>query len=158
MATAATMAALVFWFLPRVLTPEPLPNFKLHLRGDTTMMGDEPPSPQAQLSADSLLSVVLQPAHQVRGKLMVTTYVRSGSGPLIRWPISFEQQPSGALSLSKRLAELPALAAGAWDVVFVVSSPQTIPNEADVVRELSAPISDRSKSWQLVRGQLLVSR
>lgn len=101
----------------------PLPSYELSVRGDATLPDGLPAaaSTSVHVSYGSALQVVLRPAHDVKVPVEVRAYLVQGARRL-RWPVHFEQAPSGTLRLRQRPQDRPQIFPGDWELLFQIES------------------------------------
>lgn len=130
----------------------PLPSYELSVRGDATLPDGLPTSARTSVhvSYGSALQVVLRPAHEVKGPVEVRAYLVQGSRRL-RWPVHFEQAPSGTLRLRHRPQDRPQILPGDWELLFQIES-----GKSSLIEQMRTFLFSDSRDQQELHTQLHV--
>lgn len=120
------------------------------------VLGDAPelePQERLQLSKDGLFRVVLRPRERIHGALELAAYVRGEDGRLMPWNIPKEATPEGSFQIRARVADLPLLHKGSWDIYYVLGYRGKLPAETRVA-ELTRAGSYSGGKWVLLHQRI----
>lgn len=116
---------------------------------------EPPPSPIAgpsRLSLDSILQVHLRPQHQVSKDVQAVAYLKSGES-IKPWPVTFERSEQGTFLLRGKVASLPGLGLGRWELIFIIGYPERLPSATGLAQLLHSG-AVTGDGWQILRGSL----
>lgn len=104
-------------------SPQPLPTYRLALRGDDTLLGSGvlPAEREVTVSSSSTLELVLRPEREVAVPMAVSAYLRQG-GQRRPWGVEFRRSSAGTLRLRQRVDQLPLLKPGHWSLQLHLTS------------------------------------
>lgn len=173
-AMAAMAAAFVIILLNRWVpeTSSTLPTYALSTDGDISSLGSasetsaflgsvqntHPNSAsEANLSLRSFLRIDIRPDNNIGRNIRVISYIAmAGSQKLEEWPVALEHTATGAFRLRAPIWELPKLAPGQWELVFVVGIPPKLPS----LKEVEAFRRDQHSKdvpWKILNARLTIT-
>lgn len=119
------------------------------------VLGDAELEPQErlQLSEAGLFRVVLRPRERIHGALELAVYLQGEDRRLLRWDIAKEATPEGSFQIRARVADLPQLHKGNWDIYYLLGYQGKLPPEARVA-ELIRTGSHSGGNWVLLHQRI----
>ncbi|XYH99757.1 hypothetical protein ACMHYB_08330 [Sorangium sp. So ce1128] len=129
----------------------PLPEYTIATTlEDGPQQGDRDPGAPRHVGRGARLTIALAPGARVPVPVDVEVFLVQG-GQARPWPVAIELDGSGGARVSgTREALFKDVAAGAWEVVFVIGEPGSLPSHAEALPEEHAV--------QLAGGRLLRQR
>lgn len=104
--------------------------------------------PVLTLPSDETLSIILRPSEPIRVPVTLRAFWGRG-GELRRWAAPFAPLNGGGFVLRAPVSELPELASGQWNLVFLVGQPGSLPHNPHEV-----PVGAGGLGWQVLRLRL----
>lgn len=138
---------------------EAVASYAISIPSDDRVAGsateEPPPSPIAgpsRLSLESILQVHLRPQHQVSKDVQAVAFLKQGDS-LSPWPVTFVRSEQGTFLLRGKVANLPGLGLGRWELIFIIGYPEQVPSSADLAQLLRSG-AVTGDGWQILRGSI----
>ncbi|WP_437289082.1 hypothetical protein [Sorangium sp. So ce406] len=137
-AAAALVSLLALRPAPFAPGAAPLPQYAIATTlGDVPLQGDREPGASADVAhvahvgRGARLTIALAPGGRVHAPVDVKAFLVQG-GSARPWPVAIDlDERGGAIVSGTREALFKDVAAGAWEVVFVIGQPGSLPEDAD---------------------------
>ena len=138
---------------------EAVASYEITIPSDDRVAGsapeEPPPSPIAgpsRLSLDSVLQVNLRPQRQVSKDVQAVAFLKSGES-IKPWPVTFVRSEQGTFLLRGKIANLPGLGLGRWELVFIIGYPDRVPSPTELAQLLRSGAAT-GDGWQILRGSI----
>jgi hypothetical protein len=135
LAAAALVSLLALRPAPFAPGAAPLPDYVVTVSSDDSRSLSANKTDEVHLAPGARVTLVLKPSTHVRAPVAIKGFlVRRGE--VRPWTAGIELDDSGGGRVSgTREALFEGIAAGTWDIVFAIGSPESLPERADVAAE-----------------------